>query len=133
MTIGQLAESAGVNVETIRYYQRRRLMDVPHRPPGGQRKYSEESLRRITYIRRAQDLGFTLDEIAALIAAATAGGCRAGHDAATRKRDELAARVAELERMCRALDGLIGRCEAQRFRGACPVTRYLEGGSEGEA
>ena len=127
MTIGQLAETAGVNVETIRYYQRRGLMDVPSRPPGGQRKYNDESLRRIAFIRRAQDLGFTLEEIGALIAVAGDGNCRDGHDAAKRKLDELGARVAELERMRAELSRLVDRCEGQRYRGACPVIGYLEG------
>ena len=130
MTIGQLAEAAGVNVETIRYYQRRGLMDVPNRPPGGQRKYNDESLRRIAFIRRAQDLGFTLDEIDALIATAREGTCRDGRDAAARKLEELGARVAELERMRAELARLVGRCEAQLLRGACPVIRYLEGDGE---
>lgn len=127
MTIGQLAETAGVNVETIRYYQRRGLMDVPSRPPGGQRKYNDGSLGRIAFIRRAQDLGFTLDEITSLIAMAGAGDCRDGHDAAKRKHEELGSRLAELERMRGELARLIGQCEGQRFRGACPVIRYLEG------
>lgn len=130
MTIGQLAETAGVNVETIRYYQRRGLMDVPSRPPGGQRKYTDQSLRRITFIRRAQDLGFTLEEIGTLLGLAATGGCRAGHDAAQRKSEELSARIKELQRMCRALERLVASCEAQKFRGACPVLRYLEGGEE---
>ena len=126
MTIGQLAEIAGVNVETIRYYQRRGMMDVPNRPPGGQRKYTEESLRRIAFIRRAQDLGFTLEEITALIAMAGNADCREGHDAAKRKHEELGARLAELERMRGALARLIAQCEGQRFRAPCPVIRYLE-------
>lgn len=127
MTIGQLAEAAGVNVETIRYYQRRGLMEVPSRPPGGQRKYNDESLGRIAFIRRAQDLGFTLEEITSLIATAGGGGCREGHDAAKRKHEELGTRLAELERMRGELARLVARCEEQRFRGACPVIRYLEG------
>lgn len=131
MTIGQLAEAASVNVETIRYYQRRGLMEVPSRPPGGQRKYNEESLRRIAFIRRAQDLGFTLEEITGLIAMAADGNCRDGRDAARRKHEELGARLAELERMRGQLARLIAGCEGQRFRGPCPVTRYLEGESEG--
>ena len=126
MTIGQLADAAGVNVETIRYYQRRGLMDLPQRPPGGQRKYADDSRRRIAFIRRAQDLGFTLEEIGTLIGMAGGPDCRAGHDAAKRKHEELGARLAERERMRLALERLIGQCEVQRFRGPCPVIRYLE-------
>ena len=130
MTIGQLAEAAGVNVETIRYYQRRGLMPVPSRPPGGQRKYNDDSMRRIAFIRRAQDLGFTLEEISGLIGMSAVDGCREGRDAARRKHEELGSRLAELERMRGELSRLIGRCEAQRLRGPCPVIRYLEGGAE---
>ena len=130
MTIGQLADAAGVNVETIRYYQRRGLMEVPSRPLGGQRKYNDESLRRIAFIRRAQDLGFTLEEITGLIAMARNGDCRDGGEAAKRKYEELGSRLAELERMRGELARLVGRCEERRFRGACPVIRYLEGDAE---
>ena len=61
MTIGTLAKEARVNVETVRYYQRRRLLGVPARPTGGVRRYGEDALARIGFIKRAQDLGFTLD------------------------------------------------------------------------
>src|SRR2546423_11434991 len=67
MTIGRLAKAAGVNVETIRYYQRRGLIDEPVKPPGGQRRYADAILRRIAFIRRAQQLGFSLEEVKSLL------------------------------------------------------------------
>ena len=130
MTIGQLAEAAGVNVETVRYYQRRGLMEVPNRPPGGQRKYAEDSLRRIAFIRRAQDLGFTLEEITALLAIAASGDCRKGRDAAHRKWEELGERVAELDRMRRDLARLVAACDTRKHRGKCPVVAHLRGDDE---
>src|SRR5439155_2927995 len=68
LTIGRLAGAAGVNVETVRYYQRRGLVAQPERPLNSVRRYSEDSVKRIRFIKRAQDLGFTLAEIANLLA-----------------------------------------------------------------
>ena len=65
LTIGKLATAAGVNVETIRYYQRRGLLTEPVRPAGGQRRYSPNDARRVRFIKRAQVLGFTLEEVGA--------------------------------------------------------------------
>ena len=67
LTIGRLAESAQVNVETVRYYQRRGLMREPARPTGSVRRYSNDDVTRIRFIKRAQQLGFTLDEITSLL------------------------------------------------------------------
>ena len=66
MTIGRLANESGVNVETIRYYQRRGLMPQPPKPVNGHRRYAAEAARRVRFIKRAQVLGFTLEEIASL-------------------------------------------------------------------
>jgi MerR family transcriptional regulator, mercuric resistance operon regulatory protein len=65
-TIGRLAREAGVNVETVRYYERRALLRQPPRTPGGYRQYSQDDVRRLQYIGRAKRLGFTLSEIATL-------------------------------------------------------------------
>src|SRR5262244_353866 len=67
VTIGVLADSAGVNVETIRFYQRKCLMPEPRRPQGGIRRYGDADLARLRFIRSAQSLGFSLDEIAELL------------------------------------------------------------------
>src|SRR4051812_41749614 len=74
-TIGQLARAAGVNVETVRYYQRRQLVAEPRRPLNGIRRYPEESVGRIRFIKRAQELGFTLAEIANLLALEDGRNC----------------------------------------------------------
>jgi len=73
LTIGTLAKQAAVNVETIRFYQRRRLLDEPDKPPGGIRRYTQTHARRIRFIKEAQKLGFGLDEVADLLALETAG------------------------------------------------------------
>ena len=105
MTIGQLARAAGVNVETVRYYQRRGLMATPQRPLGGQRKYTADALKRIHFVRRAQNLGFTLDEIANLIE--SAGDRRAVQVIAEEKLERLEERVTEINRMRRELRQLL--------------------------
>lgn len=66
-TIGGVAQAAGVNVETVRYYQRVGLLREPKRPPGGIRRYAAGSVERIRFIKRAQQLGFNLDEVARLL------------------------------------------------------------------
>ena len=64
LTIGRLAHRAGVNVESVRFYQRRGLLAEPARPLGGIRRYDDDDARRIRFIRQSQTLGFTLDEVA---------------------------------------------------------------------
>ncbi len=76
LTIGRLAESAQVNVETVRYYQRRGLMREPARPTGSVRRYSNDDVTRIRFIKRAQQLGFTLDEITSLFKLEDGRSCR---------------------------------------------------------
>lgn len=75
MTIGRLADAAGVNVETIRYYQRRGLLLEPDRPINGQRRYARAVVKRVRFIKRAQVLGFTLDEVGSLLELDEAHAC----------------------------------------------------------
>lgn len=75
LTIGKLAKIANVNIETIRYYQRRGLLDEPPKPLGGHRRYSPEQAKRVSFIKRAQALGFTLEEIGRLLSLDAACDC----------------------------------------------------------
>ena len=77
MTIGQLAAAAGVNVETVRYYQRRELLAVPDRRAGSIGRYAPSALTRLRFIKRAQSLGFTLDDVQALLSLDDGQGCAA--------------------------------------------------------
>src|SRR5258706_11202493 len=79
-TIGGLARAAGVNIETIRFYQRRGLMPEPRRPAGGVRRYGEEAAQRLRFIKRAQDIGVSLAEVTELLRLQR--GCRGAHDLA---------------------------------------------------
>ena len=108
-TIGELAKAAGVNVETIRYYQRRGLLKTPQKPLTGQRHYSEAALRQINFIRRAQYLGFTLDEIGRLLTLDEERDGVAVREIARKKAEELGARIEELARMKKELLALMRR------------------------
>ena len=122
MTIGQVAEAAGVNVETVRYYQRRGLMGEPAKPPGGQRRYSAEALRRIAFIRSAQQLGFSLEEVKELIAISESGSnCRRAQRMAEDKHAALGVRMEQIAGMRRRLSRLIARCKASPPRTPCPL------------
>lgn len=98
-TIGRLAEAAGVNVETIRYYERRGLIEQPERAPSGYRRYGDAVLWRLSFIRRAKDLGFTLDEIAALLETDAAG-----HRSSARVLATASTRLAAVEQELRDLE-----------------------------
>jgi MerR family mercuric resistance operon transcriptional regulator len=125
MTIGRLAKAAGVNVETIRYYQRRGLLTEPRKPPGGHRRYADEALHRIEFIRRAQQLGFTLEEIGQLLDQADGPACKEARHVAEKRLEVIKSRIAELSRMRGELDRLIAAC--RRSRSACPLIDYLYG------
>lgn len=122
MTIGMLARTSGVHVETIRFYQRRGLLAQPRRPAGGVRRYSADAVARLRFIRRAQDIGFTLGEIAELLRLQR--GCRDAHDLATAKLAAIERRLADLNRVRKTLRELVGRCEAGRSAG-CPIIEAL--------
>lgn len=123
--IGRLAESAEVNVETIRYYQRRGLMREPSRPTGSVRRYSTDDVKRIRFIKRAQQLGFTLDEVTNLLKLEHGRSCRETERLAQQKLALVEARIADLHRLRKTLRELIGRCESGRGRMACPIIASL--------
>ena len=124
MTIGTLARDAGVNIETVRYYQRRKLLGVPARPTGGLRRYGEDALARIRFIKRAQDLGFTLDEIAALLRLERVLACGPARALAAKKLALVDARLNDLVRLKAVLEELIARCDAGAARG-CAIIESL--------
>jgi MerR family transcriptional regulator, mercuric resistance operon regulatory protein len=124
MTIGRLARAAGVHVETIRYYQRRGLLDSPRRPPGGVRRYGDAALARLRFIRRAQAIGFSLEEVRELLRLERAPGCREARSLAAAKLASVQARIADLEGMKSALGRLVAQCDAGRAR-SCPIIDSL--------
>ena len=128
MTIGQLAREAGVNVQTVRYYERRRLLPAPARRASGYRAYDAAALARLRFIRRAQELGFTLAEIAELLALrldprTTAADVKAR---ANRKIADVDRKLRDLERIRGALTHLAGSCRGGRGpTGECPLVEAL--------
>lgn len=126
LTIGALAEAAGVNVETIRFYQRKRLMQTPYRPQGSIRRYGEADLSRVRFIKSAQRLGFSLDEIAQLLKLEDGSQCAAARVQAQHKLVEVRARLADLQRMEGALQDLVERCGATRGEVWCPLIAALQ-------
>ncbi len=131
LTIGRLAHAAGVHVETVRYYERLGLLAQPPRPPGGVRHYPAHAVERIRFIKRAQRLGFTLHEVAELLALGD-GHCRDVRRRAEARRDQIEAQIEDLQAMRTALDELIRACGSGRRHG-CPIVQTLTRGADGAA
>lgn len=125
LTIGRLAVEAKVNVETIRYYQRRGLMPEPDKPTHGHRRYAGDTVKRVRFIKRAQVLGFTLEEIGSLLELDEARACAETRDLAANKLQVIEARLADLRAMRKALTTLLHQCNTGATRGACPIIRSL--------
>lgn len=120
-TIGRLAKSAGVNVETIRYYQRRGLLPVPVAALGGVRRYSSNYLRRVRFIKRAQQLGFTLDEVSELLKLGDGDCCSLVCGVGERRLADIEKKIADLVSMREALRRLVGACRENEARAPCPL------------
>lgn len=125
LTVGALAKTAGVNTETIRYYQRRGLLATPKKALGGIRRYPPEAAQRIRFIKRAQTLGFTLDEIASLLELNDGTNCASTRQLAERKLEELEARIADIESIRDALKDLIAACRNKNAQRCCPIIETL--------
>ena len=121
LTIGRLAESAGVGVETIRYYERRGLLPPPPRTASGYRQYSEEEVRRLALIRRAKDLGFTLTEILELLDGDD-GGAAGVRRAAVAKLAAVEGEMAALAAVRARLAGLVATCDGGDDEGCASLT-----------
>jgi MerR family mercuric resistance operon transcriptional regulator len=128
LSIGALAKAADVNVETIRYYQRRGLLDEPSKPLGGHRRYTATAAMRVRFIKRAQQLGFTLEEIRELLLLEDGQSCREARLLAERKLELIETRVADLNRMRRSLRGLVAQCAGGRRPRSCPIIATLSAG-----
>jgi MerR family transcriptional regulator, mercuric resistance operon regulatory protein len=130
-TIAKLAQAGGVGVETVRYYQRRGLLPTPAKSGGpgvngGARRYGEADLGRLRFIRSAQAAGFTLSEIAELIALDATDDRARARELAQARVKALDARIAELERARRSLQRLAHKCAAPT-EGPCPILTAFGG------
>jgi len=128
MRIGQVASQAGVNIDTLRYYERRGILDEPARRPSGYREYPADTVRIIRFIRRAQDLGFTLTEIEELLELRDA---RAGSRSQVRKLADAKLRsvdgkLSALQAMRSALYSLLQSCTCSEGKPSCPILDALD-------
>lgn len=128
-TIGGVARAAAVNVETVRYYQRTGLVPVPKRVYGSFRDYPPEIAARVRFIKRAQQLGFSLAEVKNLLALDDGQSCSKAQGLAEMKLATIEARIADLQRMRRTLKDLIAQCGAGGGRVKCPIIETLAHGS----
>ena len=129
LTIGQVARSAGIGVETVRFYERQGLLEEPARRESGYRQYREDVVARLRFIRRSKELGFTLKEIKALLALRLdASATRADvRKQARAKVADIEARIADLQRMRDVLQTLIRKCQGDGSTTGCPILAALQG------
>lgn len=130
LTIGQLASAAGVNFETVRYYERIGLMSVPPRTASGHRAYESAHIQRLTFIRRARELGFGIDDIRALLSLAEPSrvSCAEAREIARTHLDEIRAKLADLTRLEGILAATIAQCRGEPAP-SCPVLDMLDTGA----
>ena len=122
MTIGKFAKAAGVGVETVRYYQRRRLIQ---RPSAGRnyRRYGLDHVERLLFIKRAQGIGFTLKEVAELLALNDTRDHRVARQLASKKISDIEERILHMKKVAKALRRLVYQCECGGQDMPCPIIR----------
>lgn len=132
MRTGELAARAGVNIQTVRFYERRGILPKPTRTASGYRVYSAEAVRMIRFVKRAQTLGFTLDEVEDLLRLRNnrRSSCAQVKVAGQTKMDDVEAKIAGLQAMKRALAVLLASCERNDRDRACPILEALEAPDE---
>jgi MerR family mercuric resistance operon transcriptional regulator len=130
MTIGQLAEAAAVNVETVRYYHRRGLLPIPPRPLAGIRRYPRATLTRLCFIKRSQSLGFSLDEVEALLSLHDGQACNSAREIAEHRLADVRQRIRDLSMLEDALTTLVQRCSTSSGKVSCPLIEALTDGIE---
>ena len=130
LTIGKLAERGGVGVETIRYYERRGLLAEPPRTAGRFRQYGPDVVRQVRFIKRAQQLGFTLREIGELLDLRIGRTCGKVRGRAEVKLAEIEQKLEDLRRMRKALKELTDHCDSGPTDRACPIIESLEGSDD---
>jgi MerR family transcriptional regulator, mercuric resistance operon regulatory protein len=131
MTIGQLAAAAEVNVETVRYYQRRNLLARPERPSGSIGRYESGALTRLRFIKRSQALGFSLDDVQALLSLDDGQACRAAKEIGEHKLADVRERIQTLQALEAALQQLVSQCSSSKRKVSCPLIEALTRAQDG--
>ena len=126
MTIGSLADAAAINLETIRFYQRKGLMPEPVRAPGSVRRYGEPALARVRFIKSAQRLGFSLEEVAHLLKLEDGTHCTEARILAEQKLMDVSDKLADLQRIELVLRQLVKRCGSASGAVKCPIIESLQ-------
>lgn len=129
LTIGAFAQAAGVNVETIRFYQRKGLLSEPDKPLGSIRRYGDSDVARVRFIKSAQQLGFSLDEIAELLRLHDGTHCVEARTLAEHKLIGVRQKLADLTRIESALTGLVEQCCVTTGNVTCPLISALHCGT----
>lgn len=127
LTIGAFAKAAGVNVETIRFYQRKGLLPEPNRPVGGIRRYGPADVARVRFVKTAQRLGFNLDEVGQLLRLEDGTHCSEAAELAALRLTDVRAKLADLARIEAVLSQLVNECHAKRGKVSCPLIDSLHG------
>ena len=126
LTIGVFAKAAGVNVETIRFYQRKGLLPGPDKPYGSIRRYGEADVTRVRFVKSAQRLGFSLDEVAELLRLDDGAHCDEASRLAEHKLQDVRKKMADLARMETVLSELVCACHARKGNVSCPLIASLQ-------
>ena len=126
LSIGAFAEAAGVNVETIRFYQRKGLLWEPDRPYGSIRRYGETDVARVRFVKSAQRLGFSLDEVAGLLTLDDGAHCDEARQLAEHKLIDVRSKLADLLRIESVLATLVDDCCASHGTVSCPLIAALQ-------
>lgn len=128
LTIGEVAEQANVHIETLRYYERRGLVARPPRSASNYRQYPEDTVRRVRFIKRAQELGFSLNDIQELLSlrADPEAGCAEMRACAEAKMQDIEAKIGALAAMKSALATLVVECSGEGPLSDCPILESLE-------
>ncbi|AGG88986.1 MerR family transcriptional regulator [Rhodanobacter sp. FW510-R12] len=127
LTIGAFAKAAGVNLETIRFYQRKGLLPEPDKPYGSIRRYGDTDVARVKFIKSAQRLGFSLDEVAQLLALEDGTHCSEAAQFAAQHLADVRGRLKDLKRMETVLARLVAQCHSHRGTITCPLIASLHG------
>lgn len=125
LTIGSFAKAAAVNIETIRFYQRKGLLAEPGRPYGGIRRYGRADVARVRFVKSAQRLGFSLDEVAQLLKLEDGAHCVEAAELAALRLADVRVRLADLVRMEAALSRLVNECDTHQGNVSCPLIASL--------
>ena len=126
LTIGAFAKAAGVNVETVRFYQRKRLLAEPYKPYGRIRRYGEADVARVRFVKSAQRLGFSLDEIIELLRLEDGTQCEEASHLAEHKLKDVREKLGDLRRMESALAVLVSACQTRKGNVSCPLIASLQ-------